>query len=373
MKRNFYLLTVIDDVYVLGINILLVFGFVFLYQKLESLVIASLPFIFLYGAYGFLVPYVASYIGKLGGRKSIIISMIVLALSSIPMFLFAENENLSYLALWTIFFLVGKLFLHVPFTYNVGRYTEHKDRGRSLSLKRMSIVFVSLAWPAIGGIVSDRFGLEGLMITAAIIFTMGIIPAILLEEFHFKVDYSPKKLEKNVGARKMSVMSFFYFASAISDVFWAPFVFIIVGESFNTLGTIFTVVALINIAIAYVLGKYLDGVNREDFLERSSVLNFIAWIARAFSFNFITVFLADLLYKLNANVIDGTFEVVSYDLMNDRLRKANKDEMVIYRDQIVNYTIAFSWATGAIVASLFGFATVFIVAGVIGLGLLLIK
>lgn len=367
------MLTLIDDVYALGIKLIVVFGFVFLAQKLDSVVAASIPFVILYASYGYLVPKVAKYVGKLGGRRSIIISMCFLALSSAPMYAFASDENPVYLAFWAMLFLLGKLFLHVPFIYNLGRYTIHKDRGKSLSIKRISIVVVSLAGPFFGGLVSENFGLAGLMVTGAIVFVIGILPALMLEEFHFELKYDPKKLEKNLGTRKLAIFSFFCQSSSIIDVFWAIFVFVITGESFKTLGLIFTVVALINIVVSFLLGKYLDDNDRIKFLGKSAVINAVSWVARALSFNFLTVFISDLIYKLNANILDSTFEVVTYDLMNDRLKNENRDEIIVYRDQILNYIISFGWGLGAIMISMFGFQSAFLLAAVISLGFLLLR
>ena len=147
--------------------------------------------------------------------------------------------------------------------------------------------------------------------------------------------------------------------------FWPIYVFIALSGSFTDVGILFAVVSFFVVIITYFTGNALDNRSRPRLYFFASIIMFVGWIFRALSFSYITILIADVIFKINANFKSQISEVIDYDLMNDRVNNA-RASVIILNEIIVNYLIAFILFVGSLFITLYGFQVAFIIFGLLG-------
>lgn len=365
MKKDLLLLTISDLLFFGAESLLALFGIIFFYNKFNSVFLAVAPFILVHITQALVLPVGGKFVFKFGLKQSLIFSTFLYIIATLLIVLTNGSYTFEVLCLWSLLIGIANMCHYVPVIYILGSQTQHSNRGKIFSLRRILFITGTVTLPLIGGLISDNFGFNGLLITCIGLYLLYNIPIIYLS----KIEATPPKslfstLTTMRGKRIMLYKISEVFSNNIGT-YWPLYVFIVLAGSFSEVGILFALVSLITIVLTYLTGKALDKTPRIKLYSLASFTNFIAWIARALSFNYITVLIADVGFKLNHEFKAQIIEVVEYDLMNDHVNNA-RASIIILRETLVNYLIAFVLFVGALSITLWGFQVTFIIFGFLG-------
>lgn len=365
MKKNLLLLTTSEVFFLIAEGSIMVFGMIFFYTKFNSILLAASPFILRHLLHAFLLPFFGKLLFKIGFKVSLVLGSMFYIASALYILLTGENYTFVMLCVWALLYALGNVFHYVPIIYMWGKLTQHKSRGRIFSLRRIVFILATVITPIIGGLVSQSYGFQGLLILYLAFHLLTNIPIFYLS----KIEAVPPKsiLNTLVTLRGKKVLLYnisAIFSFSLND-FWPLFVFILLAGNYAELGILFALVNLISVLLTYIMGKQLDKRDRTKLYNFASITNLFAWVLRAFSFNYITVLIADVAYRLNTEFRGSIIDVINYDLMNDHINDA-RASIIILSETITNYIIAFVFFTGALSITVLGFQSTFILFAIIG-------
>lgn len=365
MKKNLLLLTTSEVFFLIAESSIVIFGMIFFYTKFDSILLAASPFILRHLLHAFLLPFFGKLLFKIGFKLSLVIGSLFYIAAALLILVNGENYTFEMLCVWSLLYALGNVFHYVPVIYIWGKLTQHKSRGRIFSLRRMVFILATIVTPIMGGLVSQNFGFHGLLLLYITFHLLTNIPIAYLGKIETKPPKSIIRTLMTMRGKKI----FLYNTSAVFSIslneFWPIYVFTILAVSYADLGILFALVNLISILLTYFMGKQLDKRDRANLYNLGSITNLFSWIFRAFSFNYITVLVSDVAFKLNSEFRGSINEVMAYDLMNDNVNDA-RGSIIILGEVVVNYLIAFVFFTGALSITVFGFQSTFILFAVIG-------
>jgi len=365
MKKNLILLTTSEVLFLIAESSIVIFGMIFFYTKFNSILLAASPFILLHLLHAFLLPIFSKTLFKIGLKKCLFVGSFFYILTALLIFSTNGKYTFEILILWGILYALGNVFHYVPIIYLLGTETKHNSRGKTFSKRRIAFIIATIFSPILGGLVSEQFGFQGLLIMCIMLHLLTIIPVTFLD----KIEAKPPKplLDTLITMRGKKI--FLYdisavFSSSLTD-FWPIYVFIILSGSYSGLGILFGIISFVSIMLSYFIGRELDKRDHKKLFNIASYTNLFTWIFRALSFNYISVLLADVTYKLNAEFRGSITEVIGYDLLNDHVNDA-RASVIILTETIINYLIAFTFFAGALAITVFGFQVTFVIFALAG-------
>lgn len=365
MKKDLLLVTVSELFFQVAESSIVVFGMIFFYQKFNSIFLAASPFILLHLFHAFLLPFFSKLIFRLGFKKSLIVASIFYILMALTTYISNSKLSIEVLILWALFYSLGNVFHYVPIIYILGSESKHSTRGKLFALRKIIFVIAAIVTPVLGGFISEKFGFSGLFAMCIVFYILTNVPILYLSKFN---PVPPKSLLKTLetmrGKRIFLYKISEVFTNNMGD-FWPIYVFIALSGSFTDVGILFAVVSFFVVIITYFTGNALDNRSRPRLYFFASIIMFVGWIFRALSFSYITILIADVIFKINANFKSQISEVIDYDLMNDHVNNA-RASVIILNEVIVNYLIAFVLFAGSLFITLYGFQVAFIIFGLLG-------
>ena len=372
MKRDIVLTTTSELLFQIGDGSMNLFGIIFFYTLFKgSILLATLPFIALHLIHSLLLPVISPLLFKIGFKKSILIGAIFYSLACATLFLLNENLNIGVLILWASLYALGNVFHYVPIIYILGYETKHATRGRTFSLRRIIFIAGAIVMPILGGLISEYFGITGLSVLCICFYILSFIPIIYISDIEF---LPGKTIFKTLFSKRGANIFLFKISQVFSDgigTVWPIFVFLVLSSSYENVGLVFTLVSFGSIIISYLIGFELDHHNRMKLYELSAITNFFAWLARAISFNYISVLISDIIFRLNGDFRGTIMDVIDYDLMNDHIQK-NRAGTIVLSEFIINMSVTVALTIGAILISISSYQLSFIVIALIGFVLSLI-
>jgi len=365
MKKDLLLITISELFFQVAESSIAVFGIIFFYQKFNSIFLAVAPFILIHLTYASLLPFLSKFVFKLGLKRSLILGSIFYSLMALVTYLSNDKLRLENLLAFALLYALGNVFHYTPIIYILGTNSKHSSRGRVFALRKIIFVIAAVVTPILGGFVSDKFGFTGLYAMCIAFFILTNIPIIYLSKFEVPL---PKSLSKTLETMRGKRIFLYKISEVFTNnigSFWPIYVSIILAGSLLDVGILFTFVSFVVVIVTYFTGKALDSRSRPKLYFLASISMFIGWILRALSFNYISILIADIIFKINANFKGQISEVIDYDLMNDHVNDA-RSSVIILGEVIVNFLIAFLLFVGALFITVYGFQAAFIVFGIIG-------
>ncbi len=372
MRKDFILHTILEDLWVVAFFMVDIFGIILFYELTGSIILAVLPYVILFFLYAIQLPFLSKVVGVLGTRMSLVLASLLLTLSIVPLYVFSISHSVISLAAWILLISLGKVFFHTPLLLGLGHSTQVETRGTSFGIKRVSLYFAAITGPIMAGVLSSHLGFAGLAVGSGMTYLLMIIPASQISNEKYSVTLSVRTMMRAKKGCKIAKLSLVAAIVQFSNRLWPIYVFIILGESLLYLGGFLVIVFTISMLLSISVGKLLDRTDRLKFLERDVIGILITSCFRGIASTPLGIFLADISYNFNSIFADSAIEVITYDLMNTGIGHSKRDEIVIFREFILNIFIALSLLFGAIIASLFGFTAYFIFVGFAAFGFLLI-
>ncbi|KXK27419.1 MAG: Major Facilitator Superfamily protein [candidate division WS6 bacterium OLB20] len=351
-----------------SLGLVTVFGTLSIFQIFNnSLVHALAPLALIHLLHGLLVPLTADFIGRVGTRTSIIIGSVLMLAGQLPLMLLA-SDNYAPVLVYIALNAIGRPLMFTPVLYYVARLTDARKRGSEYGLIRAIILVSIVIYPALGGIVSASFGVAGLITASAMFALLSIVPLFAIETFRFRYTGKVFKLLTHKAFRRASTLAIMNQPIDQFEHLWVVYVFLLLGSSYQDFGYLFTAILIISVGLSLLIGRFLDKHNRRTFLRRDSLLLFFSWIMRTLATSAPGVFVSDIVYKLNANLKDSAYIVLTYDLMTAKKhRDAQLDEHIVVREMVTNIAAAVAIMFGAVIVLNFGFEAAFLFAALISL------
>lgn len=367
MKVKLNLYTIRTFFFGLGLDLFNIFGVIGLYTLYDNNIFAGIaPYVCVHFGYATLLPFFARIGGRLGTKRSTILGSVVFLMSYLALVL-SNKETVLPIVIWIVLNILGHLLIFVPHHYYMTRYTSARSRGHEIGKFRAVMLLFALILPAIGAVASNWLGLAGIAIFSSIFVFFSLLPLIWIDDFHYH--YSGKLLHylDISGVRKNIKLVGINELQGRFDKYWFIYVFLIAGQSFTVFGEILTLVNVINIFAALLLGNFLDHHNRKKMLKFEGFFVSISWLARAIARTPLMIVIADSLFKVNENIKDSAYSILTYDLMTERNQTAQLDEKIVIREIAINYAISLTLVLGFILVYILGFNVTFVFAALAAL------
>lgn len=353
MSRTLAALIYLDTMSFIYLRLILIFGIVFFYQLFDqNILMAVMPYVLGHLGYATLLPFAAKITSRIGTRNSVLLAFAVITAAAPFIFAFSDTDNINYFWAWMVLFYCGKLFLHSPVIYLFGQYTDHKHRGKQMGFVRIFQVCGSVIAPLVGGFVSAEYGLPGMIAVGTFILLLGSFGLFFVPNLKYKVTITKQTYKQ--APRDLYLIDTLFFSQWAGMRVWPIVMFIILGSSFSNLGLALALTGGVTIVAAYFTGSWLDKHDRMKTFQVQMALRSFGWWLRAISFFPLMAIVVDAFNKILFELTVETLDTLNYDLVNDGIPEDSRDEMVIVREQIINYSLGTADFIGGLSAAVFG-------------------
>jgi MFS family permease len=252
---------------------------------------------------------ISKMIEKIGFRHSIMVSVLFLVGNTICLYLAKDNFNFVYLAV---------LFegLQVPI-YWVSRDSAlsqdigGKEMGKSMGYLTVLENIASLLGPFVGGVIVATAGYKALFVFATLILVLSLIPLWNMPSHTHKNGVSLKGFWYFLTNGRYLHQAVGNFGAAMNDygtrVIW-PLILLFQGIKDEKLGAIYSMVAVVAIAMQYVTGPWFDRLRARHNYDDEGVYGFatvgvsIMWVARYFAHGIAQILPLDIFRQLFGSV-----------------------------------------------------------------------
>lgn len=364
--------TLSNSISFLALNLINSFGVAFLYSRYNKSFIYSIGLLILIRVvYIILLPFFADFIGRIGTRNSVIISMVLMIVANIPLYFVDYNSYLIYL--WVILMGISFCFYFLPISLFTSKYTNTETRGIQMGKIYSGVIFASALTPLISGHILALYSIKGFVLFLTFITSITTLIFFKLENIHFEYNSGLRNIFKFDRSLLMaSWIETCHFSTRNLSIFWTLYIFIFFGEDYKRFGLILTAITLFSGVLNIFVGKYLNQHNRKDILRTQVIFSPFSWIFRLLAYNTVSIFFADAFHSLNGYIRESAVETTAYDLINRDGHKEILDEKVVLREILINMGIISTMIIGVLLASLFGLKASFYLGILISFGYLII-
>lgn len=317
---------------VFGMGMIALFAPVYLYKLGFSIQWVILFYILMQTYYLVLIPFSSKIVARIGYEASMGIGIFFLPFFYFGLYLI---PNYGWL-FWLTPLAVGlyRSFYWMAFHSDFIRFGNTKRVGEEIGLFRIVVSMVGIVAPTAGGILLTYSNFTILFIAVSIVFLSSLIPLYTTKEEVVKAHFSTKKFFKKTfskKSRKDFIALLGYGDNIIAECVWPIFLATVV-TSYISMGLLTTASILITFFVLMWIGKKANEAKRKKMLRVNSLLLFVAWISRIFSFNGFYVFFTDSFFKVSAQSLGTVLQSMFYS----RMRKENILYYVAFRDFVLS-------------------------------------
>lgn len=369
--KKFTYFTIANSIFFLVFTLINTFGIAYLYSmRNDSLYFSVGLLVVVRVLYILLLPLLAKYIGILGSKTSIIISLLFLLISNIFL-IFAETSYI-YLAFWVLANSLAYVFYFVPIFLYTSKYTSSETRGIQFGKIYSLVIFVTAFAPYLSGAMISNYSIQGFVVLLILLISVSILFVNKLQNIKFVYSGEIHKLRLNKSLVRGSWIESCHYSTRNLSIFWTLFIFVSFNENFENFGILLTAITLFSAFLNLLLGKYLNKHNRKDLVKTQIIFSPFSWIFRILAFNPISIFFADAFHSLNGFIRESAVETTAYDLITRDGHQEILDEKIVYREIVINIAIIITLVSGIWLATTFGIKSSFILGIIISFGYLLI-
>jgi len=317
---------------VFGMGMIALFAPVYLYQLGFSIQWVILFYVMMQAYYLILIPFSSKIVARIGYEASMGIGIFFLPFFYLGLYLIPSYGWLFWLTPLAVGLYRG--FYWMAFHSDFIRFGNSKRVGEEIGWFGIVVSIVGIAAPTVGGIVLTYTNFTVLFVVVSIIFLSSLVPLYTTKEEVVRANFSIRKFFKKTfskKSRKDFIALLGYGDGIIAECVWPIFLATVV-VSYIKMGLLTTVAILITFFVLLWVGKKANQAKRKKLVRINSLLLFIAWIARVFSFNGFYVFFTDSFFKVSAQSL-GT---VLTSLFYSRMRKENILYYVAFRDFVLS-------------------------------------
>ncbi|MBN1263635.1 MAG: hypothetical protein JW991_04740 [Candidatus Pacebacteria bacterium] len=252
-------------------------------------------------------------------------------------FLFLQAEA-QPVFLWPATFLWGltvtATWLPFHYAFTIAENMDGKY-GREVSQLQIVNKITGLAGPLAGGVIIASLGFRPLFALALVLIAISGLP-LFFDTINAKgMRLSFKKIKGHLF-RKDRSRFWLSFAggeleTAVLGLAWPLFIFLLV-ESYETLGLIKSLAALVSVALFWFVGRWIDKKGK-SILYLGTLINSFNILLRAFLSNPFGLFLVDSVYDFTAGLVTTPFDSAFYE----KAREMRRLEFMVEREFIIHF------------------------------------
>lgn len=305
-----------------GSNIFALFFPILLYQNFHSYTAVILYFFINSLVYFLTAPWGAKLMGKIGTRRSLIISNIF----RIPYFLawykFPEDP-LFYAIIAGVAITLMRNTFWLPFQVDSAAFSNKKNRGKQFGMIFSISSVLSIIAPVLGGFIIDKSGNFELLVTISLIVSLlSVIPFYFLPDNKEEVSWSYLETFKYFFNSYNRRMVLAYMADGavgvINTTFWPLYIFSIMDEKFKAVGILSGAILLAGVVLRLFIGNLLDKFKKVKMVQIGAVLNSLGWVIKMVVVSALQIFFASLYHTLAVIILRTSLDTLVYEKAADR-------------------------------------------------------
>jgi len=315
--------------------------------------------------YSLTVIFGAQLLNKVGFRKGLQISVFLGALFY-AIFYFTDKSNYLYLIPFSLFILViYRSFYWIPYRTDFAKFSDHKDRGRQVSMFNATRLVLGIFVPVIAGLIIVKFGFNVLFAITILLYLGSGIPYLGLERTRERFSWSFKETWKHFLLKRRRKITLAYAANGaenvVNVVVWPIFIYQILRGNYFEVGAISTLIIGVSVLIQLILGKKIDlKIRKKKVLKWGSFFYGIGWIMKAFIASAYHIFLIGVYHKISFIFVQTSFDSLTYEIAADEGHYV--DEFTVLHEMAINFGRSLMAGLVIIVFLFFGIQWLFVLA-----------
>lgn len=267
----------------------------------------------LYVLYFFLLPLGARICRRGGNERAILLSSPFLFIWYLSLFAIPLHPVFIPIALVSI--VIQKVLYWPGYHADLAAWGGRQERGKEVAnIIALTGIIATLA-PALGGVVIAMLGYKVLLIGAAVLILLSNIPLLKSPEFFVprEFPYLPALKRPFERANRRGTLAFFgHGEDIIAFAVWPIFVSFMIPDT-ASLGAIFSISMLVNVAVILYAGRMSDEGDRSRLLRSGALFTAASWLVRPITAGSLGVFLMDSYYRVSRSVLGVPMAAARYD------------------------------------------------------------
>lgn len=318
--------------------------------------------------YAFFLPWGAQLLNIIGLRRSLRISVFLIALYFASLFLIDDHQVLFVflsLSILTLF----RIFFWYPYHIDFAKFTKREDRGKNVSIVWASHSLLSIIMPVISGLLIMKYGFDYVILMVIVIYLSSYIPFLTLPHTEERFSWNYRQTLRELFSKKNRKLIAAHIAngaeSSIAVVIWPIFIWQILNGNYFSVGAVSSLIVLVSVAIQLAVGKYADIFNKKSMLRWGSVFYSLGWVIKIYVLTSFQIFLAGTFHDFARIFKDTPFDTMNYNIMADQGHYV--DEYTVLKEMAVSIGQVLILIFAIFVALEFGINWTFILAAIASL------
>ena len=166
---------------------------------------------------------------------------------------------------------------HIEFS----KFTNAKKRGSQIGLLNSITMGISIIGPILGAAIIALFSSKLLLIINIILISLSIIPLFFSKDSKITLHIKAKDILYTTTIRQRISFIAEGVRAYSAVIFWPIFLFIL-SFGYLVVGSVYTIVRIINTITSMLVGKYLDSHDSKKVLKSGTIIDAISLGLRAF-------------------------------------------------------------------------------------------
>jgi len=269
-----------------------------------------------YFIYSIILPFFGKIISRIGYESSIGWSMPLYTIFLVSLFGISQFPILFYISAiaWAIYKSLYWPAFHADFT----NYGNIDAVGEEIGSLKVIVGITSILGPTIGGFILMKIGFNALFIIVVALSFISIIPLLISKEKYEKQEYSIKRVLKKFISplyRNDVIANLGTGEDVIAQSIW-PIFLLTIFTNYEDIGILTTISLFIAFIMIIFVGKLANKPTRTRLIKTTTAIVSLAWFARIFSFNWLSLFASDSLYKTSKRTLDVPVQALVYSRPN---------------------------------------------------------
>jgi len=268
-----------------GINLVSLFGPIFIYQFFDnSLIWAILFYALQYGAYALVVPWSARLLGRVGLKKMMAMGNPFLGVYLIMLAL-AAGGGLIFIV---IAFIAKVIYLSIfwPARHtDFARFSSEKKQARQVGVVNIIIAIIKTIAPVLGALIIVYLGFNSLFIISALIVFTASVPLFFSPEVYESFTLTWRQSMRRVFLpERRRVAAGFAFQGAeylIGMIVFPIFIFEVIKD-IGTIGWVTSLSLILALIFTYLVGWLSDRKGNRRMISYTSIIHAFSWLITIF-------------------------------------------------------------------------------------------
>src|SRR3989339_402410 len=270
--------------------------------------------------YAVLLPWGAQFLNKIGLRRSLQISIPILAGYYVAIyFIVSDVLFFSVLAIFAI--TIGRILFWIPYHTDMAKFAAPNTRGRGIGLMWASKTFLSVIMPLASGFIIARFGYNLVFVLAIVVYMASIIPFLTIPHTREKYSWGYIETFKHFFKKKNRTLILANMANgaenAVGIIVWPIFIWKLLEGDYAAVGALSSLIVVVTIVLQLMVGKYTDILNKRKIIHWGSIFYALGWVGKIFVLTSFQIFIAGAYHQFVQIFKDTPFDALNYEIMAD--------------------------------------------------------